>query len=139
MGNGRNLKKRKVRKNLIQIQIQVQRVHGQYQEHLKVGISQMECRNITTYDPVALMKIKHVTNTDNRYKQLPFGTIRTIHELRLNKRKRVSRGGQRKSNVMITLYKPTRAVLKNLRQLPYSSHKVTKHTGKLQFLLTNNQ
>ena len=77
------------------------------------------------------MKIKHVTNTDNRYKQLPFGTKRTIHELRLNRRNRGSRGGQRKSNVMITLDKPTRAVLKNLRPLPYSSHTVTKHIGKL--------
>ena len=77
------------------------------------------------------MKIKHVTNTDNRYKQLPFWTIRTIHELILNRRKRGSREGQRKSDVMITLDKPTRVVLKNLRPLPYSSHKVTKHTGKL--------
>ena len=112
MGNGRNLKEKKVSK--IVIQIQVQKAHGQYQEHLQVGISQPECRNIATYDPVALMKIKHVTNTDNRYKQLPFGTIRTIHELRLNRGKRGSRGGQRKSNVMITLDKPTRLVLKNL-------------------------
>ena len=68
MGNGRNLKEKKVRKNLIQIQIQVQKVNGQCQEHLQVGINQLECRNITSYDPVALMKIKHVTNTDNRYK-----------------------------------------------------------------------
>ena len=85
------------------------------------------------------MKIKHVTNTDNKYRQLPIEIIRTIHELRLNRRKGGSRGGQRKSNVMITLDKPTRVVLKNLRPLPYSSHKVTKHTGKLQFLLTLNQ
>ena len=138
MGNGRNLKEKKVRKNLIKIEIQIQKVHGECQEHLQVGISQPEHRNITTYDPVALMKIKHVTNTDNRYKQLSFGTIRTIHELRLNRRKRGSRGGQRKSNVMITLDKTTRAVLKNLRPLPYSSHKVTKHTGKLWFF-TNTQ
>ena len=103
MGTGRNLKEKKVRKSLIQIQ--VQKVHGQYQEHLQGEISQPEHRNITTYDPVALMKIKHVTNTDNRYKQLPFGTIRTIHELRLSRRKRGSRGGQRESNVMITLDK----------------------------------
>ena len=109
MGNGRNLKEKKVRKNLIQIQ--VQKVHGQYQEHLQAEISQLECRNITTYDPVALMRNKHVTNTYNRYQQLPLGTIRTIHEPRLNRRKRGSRG---KSNVMITLDKPTRAVLKIL-------------------------
>ena len=64
------------------------------------------------------MKIKHVTNTDNRYKQFLFGTIRTVHELRLNRRKRGSKGGQIKSNVMITLDKPTRGVLKNLRPLP---------------------
>ena len=113
MGNGRNLKEKNVRKNLIQIQ--VQKVHGQYQEHLQVGISQPECRNITTYDPVALMKIKHVTNTDNRYKQLPFGTIRTICERSFNTRKRGSRGGQRKYNVMIALDKPTRVALKNLQ------------------------
>ena len=85
------------------------------------------------------MKIKHVTNTDNRYKQLPFGTLRTIHELRLNRRKRGSRGGQRKIDVMITLDKPTWAELKNLRPLPYSSYKVTKHIGKRQSLLTNTQ
>ena len=66
MGNWRNLKEKKVGKNLIQIQKQVQKVHGWYQEHLQVGIRQLECRNITTYDPVALMKIKLVTNTDNR-------------------------------------------------------------------------
>ena len=139
MGNERNLKEKKVRKNLIQIQIQAQKVHGQYQEHPQVGISQPKCRNITTYDPVTLRKIKHVTNADNRSKQLPFGTIRTICELRLNRRKRGSREGQRKSNVIVTLDKPTRAVLKNPRPLPYSSHKVTKHTGKLQFLLTLKQ
>ena len=90
MENGRNLKEKKVRKNLIQIQMQVQKVYGQCQEHPQVGISQPEFRNITTYDQVALMKIKHVTNTDNRYKELPFGTIRTIYELRLNRRKRGS-------------------------------------------------
>ena len=38
---------------------------------------------------------------------------------------------------MITLDKLTRAALKNLRPLPHSSQKVTRHTGKLQFLLTN--
>ena len=137
MGSGRNLKEKKARKNLIHVQ--VQKVHGQYQDHLQVGISQPEYRNITTYDPVALRKIKHVTKTDNKYKQLPFGTIRNIHELRLNRRKRGSRGGQRKSNVMITLDKSIRVVLKNLQPLPYSSHKVTKHTGKLWLLLTNTQ
>ena len=33
--------------------------------------------------------------------------------------------------------KPMRVVRKNLRQLPYASYKVTKHTGKLHLLLMN--
>ena len=37
------------------------------------------------------------------------------------------------------LEKPTGVVKKNLRTLPYASHKATKHTGKLQLLLMNTQ
>ena len=77
MGNGRNLKEKKVRKNLIQIQIQVQKVHGQYQEDYRDRISQPESNNIITYDLGALKEIKHVTKRDNRYKELLFGTVRT--------------------------------------------------------------
>ena len=39
MGNGRNLKEKKVRKNLIKIQTQVQKVQGHYQyHHTEIGI-----------------------------------------------------------------------------------------------------
>ena len=67
-----------MRKNSIQIQIQ--KVQAQYQEHYrdKDRISQPESNNIITYDLDALGEIKHVTKRDNRYKQLPFGTVRTV-------------------------------------------------------------
>ena len=90
MGNGRNLKEKKVIKYLIRIQ--VQKGQGQYQEHQQDRISQPECKNIITYDLDALREIKHVTKRDNRYNKLPFGTVRTVCELKLNRRKRGSRG-----------------------------------------------
>ena len=139
MGNGRNLRVKKVRKILIQIQIKVQKIQGQYQEHHWDRISQPECKNIITYDLDALMEIKHVTERDNIYKQLPFGTVRTVCELKLNRRKRGSRGGQGRNVVPMTFKKPTGVVRKNLRPLQYASYKVTKHTGKLQLLLMNTQ
>ena len=42
------------------------------------------------------MKIKHVTDSDIRYKQLSSRTVRLMHEFKLNRRKRGSRGGQGK-------------------------------------------
>ena len=98
MGNGRNLKEKKVRKNLIQIQTQVQIVQGHYQYHhrdrYRDRISQLESTNIITYDLDALKEIKHATKKDNRYKQLPFGTVKAVRELKLNRTKRGSRDGQ---------------------------------------------
>ena len=61
------------RTNLIQVQVQ--------EDHYQYGISQLECRHSTTYDPTEFIRIKHVTNNDIRYKQLPFGTVRSIHKL----------------------------------------------------------
>ena len=78
MGNGRNLKEKKVRKNLLQIQ--VQKVQGQHQEHFRDRdrISQPESNNIITCDLDALKETKHVAERDNRYKQLLFGVVRTV-------------------------------------------------------------
>ena len=65
MGNGINSKEKKVRKNLIQIQIQVHKVQGHYQYHhidrYRDRLSQPENNNIITYDLDALKEIKHVT------------------------------------------------------------------------------
>ena len=47
------------------------------------------------------MEIKHVTNWGKRYKQLPFGTVRTVRELKLNRRKKGSRGGINKPIVLV--------------------------------------
>ena len=122
IGNGRNLKEKKVRKNLIHIQTQIQIVQGHYQYHhrdrYRDRISQPESNNIITYDLDALKEIKHVTKKDNRYKQLPFGTVTAVRELKLNRRKRGSRGGQNGIHPL-TLEKPTGVVKKNLRTLPY--------------------
>ena len=88
LGKGENLTQ--IRENLIKVQV----LGGHYQ----CRIRQQECkhRHITTYDPTELKRIKHVTNHDIRYKQLPFGTVRSICKLKLNRRKRESRGGQSK-------------------------------------------
>ena len=43
------------------------------------------------------MRVKHATANDIRYKQLSFGTVRSVHNLKLNRRKRGSRGGQTKN------------------------------------------
>ena len=92
LGNGINSKEKKVRKNLIQIQIQAHKVHGHYQYHhidrYRDRLSQPENNNIITYDLDSLKEIKHVTKRDNRYKQLSFGTVGAVRELKLNRRKR---------------------------------------------------
>ena len=51
IGNGRNLKEKKVRKKIIQIQKHVQQVQGQYQEHYRDRdrIRHSESNNIITY------------------------------------------------------------------------------------------
>ena len=82
------------------------------------------------------MEIKHVTNKNKRYMPLPFGTVRSVRELKLNRRKRGSRGGIHKP---IVLKKHTGVVKKNLRTLPFVSNKASRHNGKLQFLLLNTQ
>ena len=104
------------------IQVQVQEDHYQY------GISQLESRQIIIYDPIKLLRIKHVTNHDIRYKQLPFGTVRSIGKFKLNRKKRGSGGGQRmKAYQKIT--KPTRVTWENLRILPCIPNKQLKHKG----------
>ena len=86
LGKGKHLTQ--TRTNLIKVQVQED--HNQYE------ISQLESRHIITYDPTELMRIKQVTNHDIGYKQLPFGIVRSIHKLNLNRRKRALRGGQNK-------------------------------------------
>ena len=39
-------------------------------------------------------KIRHATDIDVRYKQLLFGTVKQIRELKLNRRKKGFRGGR---------------------------------------------
>ena len=65
----------KARKNLIQVEIQVQKDQGQDLQHYHYqdGISTPECRHISTYDLNELTKIKHITGSDIRYKQLSLG------------------------------------------------------------------
>ena len=70
-------------------------IQAQVQEgHFQCTIGHQECkhRHITTYDLTELKRIKCVINHDTRYKQLPFGAVRLICELKLNRRKRGSRG-----------------------------------------------
>ena len=86
LGKGENFTL--TRTNIIQVQVQ--------EDHYQYGVNQMECEHITTYDPIELIRIKHVTNHDIRYKQLPIGTVRSICKLKLNRRDRGSRGGQSK-------------------------------------------
>ena len=69
----------------------MQKDHGQDRRHL------IECRHIT-YDPYKLQKIRHDTDKDIRYKQLPSGTVKTIRELKLNRRKRGSRDDRSKKD-----------------------------------------
>ena len=47
-----------------------------------------------TYDPYELKQIRHVTDKDVRYKQLLFGTVKSVHKLKLNRRKSGCRGGR---------------------------------------------
>ena len=82
------------------------------------------------YDPTELIRIKHVTNHDIRYKQLPFGTVRSICKLKLNRRKRDWRGGQTKKAYQ-KITKPTGVTWENLRILPCIPNKGIKHKGKL--------
>ena len=137
LGNIINSKENKDRKNLIQIQTKVHKV----QRHIHINsyrgrISQLENNNIITYGLDILMEIKHVTDKDKRYKQLPFQTVRSVREHKLNRRKRGSRCG---INKPIVLKKPTGAVKKNLKTLPFVSNKASRHNGKLRFLLLNTQ
>ena len=55
----------------------MQKDHSQDQEHYQDGIHQPECNDITTYDLNELMRIKHATASDIRYKQLSFGILRS--------------------------------------------------------------
>ena len=75
-------KENKDRKNLIQIQTQVHKVQRHHHINSYRGrISQLENNNIITYNLDALMEIKHITNRDKRYKQLPFGTVKLSENL----------------------------------------------------------
>ena len=85
---------------------------------------------ITTYDLNELMKIKHVTDRDIRYKQLSFGTVRIVHEFKLNRRKRGSRESQDKKTYQ-NIEKPTGILRQNLRKVPCIPHRRVKYTGKL--------
>ena len=78
LGKGENLTQ--TRTNLIQVQVQ--------EDHYQYGISQLKYKHITTYDPTGLIRIKHVTNHDIRYKQLLSRTVRSICKLKLNRRNR---------------------------------------------------
>ena len=137
LGNVINSKENKDRKNLIQIQTKVHKV--QRQNHInsyRGRISQQENNNIITYDLDVLTEVKHVTDKDKRYKQLPLGTVGSVRELKLKRRKRGSRGG---INKPVVLKKPTGVVKKNLRTLPFVSNKASRHNSKLTFLLLNTQ
>ena len=84
------------------------------------------------------MKIKHVTDSDVRYKQLSFGTVRLIHKFKINRRKRRSRGGQGKKTYQ-NIEKPTGIIWQNLKKVPCMPYRGFKHTGKLQLMLLNMQ
>ena len=95
-GKWKKIKRKKVRKDLIQNQTEVQIVQGHYQYHhrdrYRDKISQLESNNIITTGLDALKEIKHITEKDNRYKLLPFGTVRAIRELKLiGRNKRIKR------------------------------------------------
>ena len=81
LGKGENLSRNRPRKNLIHVKIQMQKDHSQDKEHYKDGISQPECKHITIYDLNELMRIKHATDNDIRYKQLSFRTVRSVCNL----------------------------------------------------------
>ena len=68
LGKGENLTQT-TRENLIQVQVQ--------EGHYQCRIRQQECKNmhITIHYATELKRVKHFTNHDIRYKQLPFGTV----------------------------------------------------------------
>ena len=128
LGKGKKLTQ--TRTNLIQVQVQ--------DDYYKCGISQLKCKHITIYDPTELIRIKHVTNHDIRYKQLPFGRVRSKCKLKLNRRKRGLRGGQSKKAYQ-KITKPRGVALKNLSILPCIPKKGIKHKVKLWLILLNTQ
>ena len=87
LGKGKNLTQTN-RENLIKVQVQ----EGHYQ--CIIGQHEFKHRHITTYDLTELKRIKHVTNHDIRYKHLLFGAEKSIHELKLNRKKRGIKGGK---------------------------------------------
>ena len=107
----------------------MQKVQGQDLQHYHYQdrISRPECRHITTWDLNELRKIKHVTDSNIRYKQLSFGTARFICVFKLNRRKRGSMGGQGKKTYQ-NIEKPTGMIWKNLRK----NH--VYHTGESNIL-----
>ena len=100
------------------------------EDYYQYGISQPKFKHISTYNPTELIRIKHVTNYDIRYKQLPFGTVSSIGKLKLSRRKRGLRGRQSKKAYQ-KITKPTGVTLENLRILPCIPNKGIKHKGKL--------
>ena len=125
----------KARKNLIQVEIQIPVQKDQDQDlqhyHYQDGISRQECKHFTTYDLNELIKIKHVNDSDIRYKQLSFGTVSLICEFKLNGRKRGSMGGQGKKTYQNIEKNPTGIIWQNLRKVPCIPSRQVKHTGKL--------
>ena len=99
------------RENLIHIQVQ--------EGHYQCRIRQQDCkhRHITTYDLTELIRIKHVTNHDIRYKQLPFETVRSIHKLKLTRRNR-GQGEDKSKKAYQKITQPMGDILENLRILP---------------------
>ena len=86
------------------------RDQGQDSQHLA------ECKHIT-YDPYELKKFKHDMDKDKRFKQLTFGTVSSVWELKLNRRKRGTRGGQH-NKVYQYIKKPKGITWQNLREVP---------------------
>ena len=114
----------------------MQKDHSQDQEHCQYGISQAECKHITTYDLSELIRIKHVVANDITYKQLSLGMVRSIWKLKLNRWKE-GPGGGRKTYQKIT--KSIGVKWENLRILPCAPNKGIKHKGKLWLMLLNTQ
>ena len=82
------------------------------------------------YEPYELKKIKHDMDKDIRFKQLPFGTVRSVWELKLNRSKRRTRGGQ-DNKAYQYIKKPKDITWQNLGEVPCMASREVRHTGKL--------
>ena len=84
------------------------------------------------------MKIKYDTDKDVRYKQLPFGTVKSIRDLKLNRRKRGCRGGQ-DNKAYHHIEKPKGIAWQNLMKIPCTVNRRVRHNGKLCLMVINTQ